>query len=280
MKSNILGFLEQDPEDATLSGFLNEIALYTDLDSVEADDNCVTMMTIHSAKGLEFPVVYVVGMEEGIFPGTASMYDEEELEEERRLCYVAMTRAREKLVMTNARQRMLYGRTSANKSSRFLDEIPAEDMRWESKPEPKFGTYDEDGFGGSRWGDDFGGSSFGGSSYGSQRSASGNGYGGNTGYSGSTGRSGGYVSGGVHTYKSTKPAAQTLRTSSRGSTPAAPSVGLIQLSQGDQVEHTAFGKGTVVSVKPMGGDALAEVAFEGGTKKLMLKAAGKHLKKL
>ena len=263
LKSNILGFLEQDPEDATLSGFLNEIALYTDLDSVEADDNCVTMMTIHSAKGLEFPVVYVVGMEEGIFPSTASMYDEEELEEERRLCYVAMTRAREKLVMTNARQRMLYGRTSANKSSRFLDEIPAEDMRWESKPEPKFGTYDEDGFGGSRWGDDFGGGSFGGSSY-----------------SGSSGRSGGYVSGGVHTYKSTKPAAQTLRTSSRGSTPAAPSVGLIQLSQGDQVEHTAFGKGTVVSVKPMGGDALAEVAFEGGTKKLMLKAAGKHLKKL
>ena len=263
LKSNILGFLEQDPEDATLSGFLNEIALYTDLDSVEADDNCVTMMTIHSAKGLEFPVVYVVGMEEGIFPGTASMYDEEELEEERRLCYVAMTRAREKLVMTNARQRMLYGRTSANKSSRFLDEIPAEDMRWESKPEPKFGTYDEDSFGGSRWGDDFGGGSFGGSSY-----------------SGSSGRSGGYVSGGVHTYKSTKPTAQTLRTSSRGSTPAAPSVGLIQLSQGDQVEHTAFGKGTVVSVKPMGGDALAEVAFEGGTKKLMLKAAGKHLKKL
>ncbi len=263
LKSNILGFLEQDPEDATLSGFLNEIALYTDLDSVEADDNCVTMMTIHSAKGLEFPVVYVVGMEEGIFPGAASMYDEEELEEERRLCYVAMTRARERLVMTNARQRMLYGRTSANKSSRFLDEIPAEDMRWESKPEPKFGTYDEDSFGGSRWGDDFGGGSFGGSSY-----------------SGSSGRSGGYVSGGVHTYKSTKPAAQTLRTSSRGSTPAAPSVGLIQLSQGDQVEHTAFGKGTVVSVKPMGGDALAEVAFETGTKKLMLKAAGKHLKKL
>ena len=263
LKSNILGFLEQQPEDATLSGFLNEIALYTDLDSVEASDDCVTMMTIHSAKGLEFPVVYVVGMEEGIFPGASAQYDQEELEEERRLCYVAMTRAKEKLTLTNCRQRMLYGRTSANRASRFLEEIPEENMRWESKPEPKFGTYDEDGFGGSRWGDDFGGGSFGGSSY-----------------SGSSGRSGGYVSGGVHTYKSTKPAAQTLRTSSRGSTPAAPSVGLIQLSQGDQVEHTAFGKGTVVSVKPMGGDALAEVAFEGGTKKLMLKAAGKHLKKL
>ena len=268
LKSNILGFLEQDPEDATLSGFLNEIALYTDLDSVEADDNCVTMMTIHSAKGLEFPVVYVVGMEEGIFPGSSAMYDEEELEEERRLCYVAMTRAREKLVMTNARQRMLYGRTSANKSSRFLDEIPAEDMRWESKPEPKFGTYDEDGFGGQR--------SAGQTSY----AASGSSYGGAN-RSGSAGRSGGYVSGGVHTYKNAKPAGQPLRTSSRGSTQASPAVELIQLHQGDQVEHTAFGKGTVLSVKPMGGDALAEVAFDGGTtKKLMLKAAGKHMKKL
>ena len=101
LKSNILGFLEQDPEDATLSGFLNEIALYTDLDSVEASDDCVTMMTIHSAKGLEFPVVYVVGMEEGIFPGASAQYDQEELEEERRLCYVAMTRAKEKLTLTN-----------------------------------------------------------------------------------------------------------------------------------------------------------------------------------
>ena len=232
----------------------------------------------------------VVGMEEGIFPGSSAMYDEEELEEERRLCYVAMTRAREKLVMTNARQRMLYGRTSANKSSRFLDEIPAEDMRWESKPEPKFGTYDEAGFGGSRWDDGFGGSSFGGSSYGGfggQRSAgqtsyaaSGSSYGGAN-RSGSAGRSGGYVSGGVHTYKNAKPAGQPLRTSSRGSTQASPAVELIQLHQGDQVEHTAFGKGTVLSVKPMGGDALAEVAFDGGTtKKLMLKAAGKHMKKL
>ena len=72
---------------------------------MEASDDCVTMMTIHSAKGLEFPVVYVVGMEEGIFPGASAQYDQEELEEERRLCYVAMTRAKEKLTLTNARQR-------------------------------------------------------------------------------------------------------------------------------------------------------------------------------
>ena len=158
LKSNILGFLEQDPEDATLSGFLNEIALYTDLDSMEADDNCVTMMTIHSSKGLEFPVVYVVGLEEGIFPGSSAMYNEEELEEERRLCYVAMTRAKEKLTMTNCRQRMLYGRTSANKSSRFLDEIPEDNMRWESKPVPRFGGgMEDDAFGGDRYESGFGG---------------------------------------------------------------------------------------------------------------------------
>ena len=271
LKSNILGFLEQDPEDATLSGFLNEIALYTDLDSVEADDNCVTMMTIHSAKGLEFPVVYVVGMEEGIFPGSSAQYDEEELEEERRLCYVAMTRAKEKLTLTNCRQRMLYGRTSANRASRFLDEIPEENMHWESRPEPRFGGMEHDStFGGDRWD---GGSSFGGTSYGGygQRPAR-----------PSTGI---YTSGGprengsVHTYREARPAPQRpLAASRRNAAPAAP---MMKLQQGDMVEHTAFGKGMVLSVRPMGGDALVEVAFDTmGTKKLMLKSAGSHMKKL
>ena len=273
LKSNILGFLEQDPEDATLSGFLNEIALYTDLDSVEAGDNCVTMMTIHSAKGLEFPTVYVVGMEEGIFPGSSAQYDEEELEEERRLCYVAMTRAKEKLTLTNCRQRMLYGRTSANRASRFLDEIPEENMRWESKPEPRFGGMEGDGtFGGDRWegGVSYGG--FGGSAGGySQRPAR-----------PSTGI---YTSGGprengsVHTYREAKPAPQRpLASMRRSPAPAAP---MMQLNQGDMVEHTAFGKGMVLSIRPMGGDALVEVAFDNvGTKKLMLKSAGSHMKKL
>ena len=254
LKSNILGFLEQDPEDATLSGFLNEIALYTDLDSVEADDNCVTMMTVHSAKGLEFPTVYVVGMEEGIFPGSSAQYDQEELEEERRLCYVAMTRAKEKLTMTNCRQRMLYGRTSANRVSRFLEEIPEENLRWESKPVPRFGGME---------GDD----TFGGDRYEGERRPS---------------RGGGYSSGGVHTYRdpaAAKPAQRPLASTRR--TTAAPAAGLLQLRQGDMVEHTAFGRGMVLSVRPMGGDALAEVAFDNvGKKKLMLKSAGSHMKKL
>ena len=254
LKSNILGFLEQDPEDATLSGFLNEIALYTDLDSVEADDNCVTMMTVHSAKGLEFPTVYVVGMEEGIFPGSSAQYDQEELEEERRLCYVAMTRAKEKLTMTNCRQRMLYGRTSANRVSRFLEEIPEENLRWESKPVPRFGGME---------GDD----TFGGDRYEGERRPS---------------RGGGYSSGGVHTYRdpaAAKPAQRPLASTRR--TTAAPAAGLLQLRQGDMVEHTAFGRGMVLSVRPMGGDALAEVAFDNvGKKKLMLKSASSHMKKL
>ena len=254
LKSNILGFLEQDPEDATLSGFLNEIALYTDLDSVEGSDDCVTLMTIHSAKGLEFPVVYVVGMEEGIFPGSSAQYDQEELEEERRLCYVAMTRAKEKLTLTNCWQRMLYGRTSSNRASRFLDEIPEENMRWESKPEPRFGGMEHD-------------STFGGDRY-------------EEGWGGASARTGGsWSSGGVHSYRAPAQAAQRPLQSLRKN--AAPAATLLQLQQGDMVEHTAFGKGMVLSVRPMGGDALVEVAFDNvGKKKLMLKSAGAHMRKL
>ena len=254
LKSNILGFLEQQPEDATLSGFLNEIALYTDLDSMENGDDCVTMMTIHSAKGLEFPVVYVVGMEEGIFPGSSAQYDQEELEEERRLCYVAMTRAKEKLTLTNARQRMLYGRTSSNRASRFLDEIPEENMRWESKPESRFGGMEHDStFGGDRYED---------------------------GWGSTPARTGGsWSSGGVHSYRAPAQAPQRPLQSLRKN--AAPAATLLQLQQGDMVEHTAFGKGMVLSVRPMGGDALVEVAFDTvGRKKLMLKSAGAHMRKL
>ena len=268
LKSNIMGFLERDPEDATLSGFLNEIALYTDLDGMDADDNCVTMMTIHSAKGLEFPAVYVVGMEEGIFPGSSAQYNEEELEEERRLCYVAMTRAKEKLTLTNAKQRMLYGRTTPNPASRFLEEIPEDNMRWESKPQPRYGGSD-DAFGGDRWGDS--GSSYGGF---------GSGYGGGYATRPSGGRNG--YSSGVSSYAArTKAAAKPLASAARGGKTAAPAAGLMQLAKGDVIEHTAFGKGTVQSVRPMGGDALVEVAFDSGaTKKLMLKSAGAHMKKL
>jgi len=276
LKSNILGFLEQDPEDATLSGFLNEIALYTDLDNVSEDNNCVTMMTIHSAKGLEFPVVYVVGLEEGIFPGSSAQYDMEELEEERRLCYVAMTRAKEKLVMTNCRQRMLYGRTSANRASRFLEEIPEDNMRWESKPQPRY-TQD-DTFGGDRWDSEREEitRTIGARTPARPARPAGGGYT-TGGYTTNTPWSGG---GSVYTYKAKpQPQEKPLASVRRGAT--APTTHLMQINKGDMVEHTAFGKGMVMSMRPMGGDALIEVAFDKvGTKKLMLKSAGAHMKKL
>ena len=127
LKTNIIGYMK-DTGDESLAGFLDEVALYTDLDSYSADADCVVMMTMHSAKGLEFPAVFVVGMEEGIFPGVRAIGEPDELEEERRLCYVALTRAREVLYLTCARQRMIFGRTAMNKPSRFVDEIPADDL--------------------------------------------------------------------------------------------------------------------------------------------------------
>ena len=232
LSSSIQAFLENDPEDPTLSGFLDEVALYTDLDGQEVGDNCVTLMTMHSAKGLEFPSVFVVGMEDGLFPGNRAMGEPEEMEEERRLCYVAMTRAKEKLTLTNARQRMLFGRTTPCMPSRFLKEIPEENMEWLGKPELRPA---------SRWDDDFG----------------------------DTPR---YAS---------QPETRTMSKPEYPVRPAASSAPLLQLQPGDGVRHSAFGQGMVLSVRPMGGDALVEVAFDRvGTKKLMLKAAGAHLTKL
>lgn len=121
LKTSILTY-QSNSGDSSLEGFLSSIALYTDLDSLDREDDYVVMMTIHSAKGLEFPVVYVIGMEEGIFPGLRSIGEQEEMEEERRLCYVAFTRAKQQLILTNAKQRMIFGKTTANKPSRFLNE--------------------------------------------------------------------------------------------------------------------------------------------------------------
>ena len=127
LKTNILGYIKETG-DASLAGFLDEVALYTDLDSYDAETDCATMMTMHSAKGLEFPEVFIVGMEEGLFPGARCIGEPEEMEEERRLCYVALTRAKERLCLTCARQRMIFGHTSMNLPSRFTEEIPEEDI--------------------------------------------------------------------------------------------------------------------------------------------------------
>ena len=117
---------EEEFAENGLSEFLEGITLSSDLDNMEEDEESVTLMTLHSAKGLEFPVVFLVGMEEGIFPGYKSITEEKELEEERRLCYVGITRAKENLFLTCSKQRTVFGSTTCNPVSRFLKEIPEE----------------------------------------------------------------------------------------------------------------------------------------------------------
>ena len=225
LKSSINAYV-QNAENPSLAGFLEEIALYTDLETYNEGDDAVVMMTMHSAKGLEFPNVFLVGFEDGLFPGMRAIGEREEMEEERRLCYVAITRAKENLTISYAKQRMLYGRTNASLPSRFLKEIPADTMV----------------------------------------------------------KKGGYQTAQNPYAKYAESAAfapkKSVSYQSAYSAPASSS-SVPEWRKGDMVQHTAFGKGMVLSVLKMGGDALLEIAFDQiGTKKLMAKTASAHMKKL
>ena len=229
LKSSINSYV-QNTDVPTLASFLEEIALYTDLETYNEGDDAVVMMTMHSAKGLEFPNVFLVGFEDGLFPGLRAIGEREEMEEERRLCYVAITRAMENLTITYAKQRMLYGRTNASLSSRFLKEIPEDII-------VKKGGYQSSQ------------TSYINSIY-TQRNE--------------------YVPPRSAYYKSAYSSGSASAVSSH-----------LELNKGDMVQHTAFGRGMVLSVLKMGGDALLEIAFDQiGTKKLMAKTASAHMKKL
>ncbi len=259
--ANLVRYLE-DNEGGTLSGFLEEVALMTDIDNYNADSESVVMMTLHSAKGLEFPVVFIVGMEDGLFPGNQVMYDPSEIEEERRLCYVGITRAKEKLYITNARQRMLFGNTSITRPSRFLNEIPDE-LTLKDKNEAPVSFFG--GYSGSRsgYGSSGGYSSgnYGNKTFGSPQNSS---YQKSSSTSKPTAR--GFANGG-------------FSSSATKNTAKADTDVLLDFKVGDSVEHKAFGRGLVVSAKPLGGDMLLEVAFDNcGTKKIMAKVA--KMKKL
>ena len=241
LKSSISAYV-QNAEEPTLAGFLEEIALYTDIEQYNEGDDAAVMMTMHSAKGLEFPHVFLVGFEDGLFPGIRAIGDREEMEEERRLCYVAITRAKESLTISYAKQRMLYGRTSAAMPSRFLKEIPQEDIvrkgSYRPAAESSYGRYGSFGsFDG--YGDDY---------FASKQ----------------------------------KPQRSFLQEQiKRNEAAKASGATVIELNKGDMVEHTAFGRGMVLSVLKMGGDALLEIAFDQvGTKKLMAKTATAHMKRL
>ena len=223
---------EEESEDANLSEFLEDVALISDIDSYNEDEDAVVLMTLHSAKGLEFPVVFIPGMEEGIFPGNQSMFSEEDLEEERRLAYVGITRAKKKLYLISSQQRMLYGQTSRNMPSRFLREIPSsviDDQSVVARRSPGF-TSAHSGFSsGARGGSSYTSSSKIGSARQSSNSA--------------------------HKFGQAGNAAQKSN---------------VDYNVGDTVSHKSFGTGTILTITPMGGDMLLEVAFDkAGTKKMM-----------
>ena len=273
LKSNVAGFLDRNPDDPTLSGFLNEIALYTDLDSAEFGDNCVTLMSVHAAKGLEFPVVYVAGLEEGVFPNANALYalhKDKSMEEERRLCYVAMTRAKERLVLTNARQRLLYGYTSTNAAARFLEDIPESVMDWTGKPKSRASAYGAWGYGGRAASNADAKSSGATSNAGAKSSGATS----NAGAKSNKAASGGAGSITENGMKINPHTGEIL------DKPPAKS-GELKLYPGDVVYHDAFGRGVVQSVAVLSRDALLVVRFDAqGEKKLMLNSAKARMRKL
>ena len=289
--TSINGYLQDAAaagEEPSLAGFLDMVSLFTTLDSGEEGEDSVAMMTMHSAKGLEFPTVFLVGMEDGVFPGIRSIGDAEEMEEERRLCYVAMTRAREHLYLISAAQRMLFGHTTCNQPSRFVREIPPEyversgrDILFHRDPLEDWGgpiaieRRDTSPFSGTPRPRSASTSGSGLGKYapgGSRRSAAG------------TFREYGFEDDGetqgVFKRGHRPPSAATVPSSRSASAASGAQAPLPDYKVGDQVNHSAFGVGLILTLKPMGNDALIEVAFDTvGTKRLMLRSAAQHMEK-
>ena len=306
--NNVKNYCDQQGEEASLEGYLEDIALISDIDNYNESADQVVLMTIHSAKGLEFPYVFLIGMEEGVFPSEMSKYSEADLEEERRLAYVGITRAKKELYISNSVTRMLYGRTQRNEPSRFLREIEPEYL--EETRSPVLEQRSRLGGWGSNYSDTVpgGASGYSGASGWGRGSASYGSYGGSTGYgnrsgylnreynagesrgfgsgyagrgssssgygssygsrSGSVGGSGGFGSGYSRPATPETPAKHISFTG----TPAAKTNANTtkHYEPGDVVEHKVFGRGTVVAVKPAAGDQIVEIRFEKvGVKKTM-----------
>lgn len=205
---------EKTAEAPQFGEFMDEMSLMSDIDNYDEEQNAVVLMTVHTAKGLEFPLVFICGAEEGVFPGARSFIDNEELEEERRLCYVAITRAKERLYITHTTRRTLFGQTKYNRLSRFVDEIRPELIE-DISPPPRY-------------------------------------------------------EGALFT-REQKPAGAGFASgfTKAPPRPAAPKGGL-DYSPGDAVLHSKFGKGMILSAKPVGNDVQLEVAFDSVGTKIML----------
>ena len=295
--NNVKNYCDQHGEEASLEGYLEDIALISDIDNYNESADQVVLMTIHSAKGLEFPYVFLIGMEEGVFPSEMSKYSEADLEEERRLAYVGITRAKKELYISNSVSRMLYGRTQRNEPSRFLREIEPEyieetrspalerrsSMGWGSSYSDTVPGGASGYSGASGWGRNT--SSYGGRTGGylnreynaGERSGFGSGYAGRG--SSSTGYGGGYRSAsgtgssgfgtGYGRPAAPKAPAKTIQfTGAPAKTTA--SAGTKHYEVGDVVEHKVFGRGRVMAVKAAAGDQIVEINFEKvGVKKTM-----------
>ena len=306
--NNVKNYCDQHGEEASLEGYLEDIALISDIDNYNESADQVVLMTIHSAKGLEFPYVFLIGMEEGVFPSEMSKYSEADLEEERRLAYVGITRAKKELYISNSVTRMLYGRTQRNEPSRFLREIEPEYL--EETRSPVLEQRSRLGGWGSSYSDTVpgGASGYSGASGWGRGSSSYGSYGGSTGYGNrsgylnreyNAGESRGFGSGyaGRGSSSSGYGSSYGSHSGSVGgpggfgsgySRPAVPKTPAKQIDftgtptakinantkkhyePGDVVEHKVFGRGTVVAVKPAAGDQIVEIRFEKvGIKKTM-----------
>ena len=252
---------EDESADNSLSEFLEGITLSSDLDGMEDSEDSVTLMTLHSAKGLEFPVVFLVGMEEGIFPGYKSIGEPQELEEERRLCYVGITRAKENLFLTCARQRTIFGSTSCNSVSRFVKEIPANMLDGYEDIEDRNNRYPDrdDGY---NW--EYGGRNARSDSYG---------YGSGYGSAVSTYKDIAAASrGGSSTTYQFRSADSFLNSLNKKKND---DIDLSLYKAGVKVYHKKFGEGVINSVETEGEDLKVDISFEKvGHKRLMAKFAG------
>ena len=248
---------EDESADPTLSEFLEGITLSSDLDNMEEAEEAVTLMTLHSAKGLEFPVVFLVGMEEGIFPGYKSIGEPKELEEERRLCYVGITRAKENLFLTCSKQRTIFGSTSCNSVSRFVKEIPSNMLDGYEKIEERTNTYNlnedrEWTYGNSRR-----------NSYGSLYESPVSTY-------RDIERQGSKQTSTTFQYRSADSFLQSLNKKQNTS-----NVDLSKYKSGVKVYHKKFGEGIINSVEAEGEDLKVDINFDkAGHKRLMAKFAG------
>ncbi|UJF33147.1 DNA helicase PcrA [Paenibacillus hexagrammi] len=261
---------EKRNDDKSLVSFLTDLALIADIDTMDKDKDAdekdaVVLMTMHSAKGLEFPVVFIIGMEEGVFPHNRAFTDDEELEEERRLAYVGITRAEEELFLSCARMRTLFGRTASNAPSRFLTEIPQELVENLSMAGGG-GGFARAARGGSSWGS--GGGSFGAASTAASRTSSGSSA---WGQPSSFGRT---APGRAAAPQAAAPA-PARPAAFRSPQPAAVGGAVPDYKAGDKVSHGKWGIGTVVSVKGSGDDTELQIAFPApvGLKRLLAKFA-------